>query len=147
MPPSPSTRRTRLQAAAVLGLLSGLTIHCSQQPPAQSSPSPVATDSPTPAATDSGHGVMDKPYKPITKSDPPSDKDPTKNNSTIRSKGCCAGKNECKGKGGCKSERNDCAGKNDCKGLGGPDTGSKECLLRITYLVGRNHYKVRAETR
>jgi hypothetical protein len=38
----------------------------------------------------------------------------------------CKGKNDCKGMGGCKSSDNGCKGKNSCKGKGGCATdGSK----------------------
>jgi hypothetical protein len=90
--------KTMMVAAAVSGLLSGVTVmHASVN--STSSSTPILK-----AGKLSFAGVnLDKPAKHS-----------------------CKGKNDCKGQGGCKSSDNGCKGKNSCKGKGGCATdGSK----------------------
>jgi hypothetical protein len=90
--------KTMMVAAAVSGLLSGVTVvHASTG--LNSSATPILK-----AGKLSFAGVnLDKPAKHS-----------------------CKGKNDCKGQGGCKSSDNGCKGKNSCKGKGGCATdGSK----------------------
>ena len=84
--------KTMMVAAAVSGLLSGVTVMHAQTTPANSSATPILK-----AGTLSFAGV----------------------NFAKPAKHSCKGKNDCKGQGGCKSSDNGCKGKNSCKGKGG----------------------------
>ena len=92
------TVKTMMVAAAVSGLLSGVTVM-------------HASTTPVNSAT------------PILKAGKLSFAGTTLDQTQKHS---CKGKNDCKGQGGCKSSDNGCKGKNSCKGKGGCATdGSK----------------------
>jgi hypothetical protein len=79
-------------AAAVGGILMGVTGCGGSTPPAAS---PDST----------GGGAMTAPA--------------ASSGSATPAKHACKGQNDCKGQGGCKTDKHACKGQNDCKGQGG----------------------------
>jgi hypothetical protein len=90
-----------MMAAAVSGILSGVSGCASEPPPPAESPASAAAPTEAAPADAAPAGAAPAPEA---------------------EKHACKGQNTCAGRGGCKTDKHDCKGKNECKGQGGCKT-------------------------